>query len=225
MSAEERPFADPRIAVRRTMSLAPDVVADALRLGGATLHEAAGRIGALPSQIKPMAASFKLSGTAFTVHCPPNDNLWIHRAMTVASPGDILVVHAGGHREAGYWGEIMSTAARAAKLGGLVIDGCVRDGALLEAIGFPVFARGLCVRGTGKDFGAIGWLNRPVLMGDILVARGDLVVGDADGVVCIPRDRVDDVVAAAKTREAKEQAILKRLLAGETTLAVYDLDR
>lgn len=74
----------------------------------------------------------------------------------------------------------------AARLGGLVIDAGVRDGALLEEVGFPVFSRGLCIRGTGKDFGATGWLNKPVLMGDIFVSPGDLIVGDIDGVVSIP---------------------------------------
>lgn len=220
-----RPFADTAIAVSPTPGLPEAEVSLARRLGTATLHEAGGRIGALPSAIKPMAPSFRLSGPAFTVQSPPNDNLWIHRAMAVAKPGDILVVQAAGRYEAGYWGEIMSTAAKTAGLGGLVIDACVRDGGLLEEIGFPVFARGLCIRGTGKDFGATGWLNRPVMMGDILVQPGDLLVGDLDGVVAIPRDEVSRIVAKGAEREAAEQSILQRLQAGETTLQVYGLDR
>jgi 4-hydroxy-4-methyl-2-oxoglutarate aldolase len=225
MSDIRHPFANTSIAFRPTPPLSSGHVERAARLGTATLHEASGRIGALPSLIKPAAPSFRLAGPAFTVHSPANDNLWIHRAMAVANPGDVLVVYAGGHYEAGYWGEIMSTAAAASRLGGLVIDACVRDGGLLEGIGFPVFSRGLCIRGTGKDFGATGWLNQPVMMGDVLVSPGDLIVGDADGVVSIPRQETGGVLDASEAREATEQKILTRLHAGETTLNVYGFDR
>lgn len=201
-----------------------DLLVAARRLGAATLHEAAGRIGALPCAIKPMAASFSIAGPAFTVHCPPHDNLWLHRALSAASPGDVLVVSTSGFHEAGYWGEIMSTAAISARLGGLVIDACVRDGKRLEECGFPVFARGLCIRGTGKDFGASGWLGKPIMLGDTLINAGDLVVGDFDGAVCIPRQRVSEVLRLSEERDEAEKGILERLRAGETTLSVYGLD-
>lgn len=187
----------------------------------ATLHEAGGRIGVMPREIRPMAAAFRVCGPALTVHSPGGDNLWLHRALYVARPGDVLVVHASGAYDHGYWGEIMSAAAKARRLAGLVIDACVRDGAMLEAAGFPVFARGLCVRGTGKDFGATGWLNHPVRIGDVTVNAGDLVVGDGDGVVVVPRERAADVVARSVQREADEAAILQQLQAGASTLDVY----
>lgn len=225
MSESIRPFVSRSITVRPTPALPDDQVRRAARLGTATLHEAAGRIGALPSAIKATAPSFRLAGPAFTVHSPPNDNLWIHRAITVARPGDILVVYTSCHYEAGYWGEIMSTAAGTAHLGGLVIDACVRDAVPLESLKFPVFARGLCISGTGKDFGAVGWLNEPIFIGDVLVKSGDLIVGDADGVVSIPRERIATVLDDAEARELKERAILKRLCAGESTLSVFGLDR
>jgi 4-hydroxy-4-methyl-2-oxoglutarate aldolase len=196
-------------------------VAAARLLPTATLHEAGGKIGVLPPAIKPVAPAFRLCGPALTVHSPGGDNLWLHRAIALAQPGDVLVVHVSGVHDHGYWGEIMTTAAKVKGLGGLVIDGCVRDGVLLEEIGFPVFARGLCIRGTGKDYGAIGWLNAPVLMGDVRVAAGDLVVGDADGVVVVPRERARDVVTRAQDREATEAAILKRVAAGESTMRIY----
>lgn len=197
----------------------------AARFGTATLHEAAGKIGALPSAIKPMAKGFRLCGPAFTVHGPGGDNLWLHRAMAVAKPGDVLVAYVSGVFEAGYWGEIMSTGAQAAGLGGLVIDGCVRDGDLLPDIGFPVFARGLCIRGTDKDFGARGWLNAPVMIGDIVVNPGDLVAGDIDGVVAIPRQSVAAVVAASREREDKEAKIMAELRNGAKSLDLYGWNR
>lgn len=199
-----------------------ETVAAARTLPAATLHEAGGRIGVMPSVIKPVAPTFKVCGPAVTVNSPGGDNLWLHRALYVAQPGDVLVVHVSGVYDFGYWGEIMSSAGRARHLGGLVIDGCVRDGAVLADFEFPVFARGLCIRGTGKDFGARGWINHPTLFGDLVVQAGDLVVGDTDGVVVVPRQRADEIVAASIAREAKEAAIVQRIKAGERTLEVYN---
>jgi 4-hydroxy-4-methyl-2-oxoglutarate aldolase len=193
----------------------------ARQLPAATLHEAAGRIGVMPSAIKPVVPGFRVCGPAVTVHSPGGDNLWLHRALCVAQPGDILVVHVSGSRDYGYWGEIMSAAAKARALGGLVIDGCVRDGAVLADFGFPVFARGLSIRGTGKDFGATGWINYPVLFEDLTVNPGDLIVGDTDGVVALPRERAAELVASAAEREAKEARIVERIQTGERTLEVY----
>lgn len=202
---------------------APDAatLAAARALPTATLHEAGGKIGALPSPIKPIAPGMTCTGPALTVHSPPGDNLWLHRALEIARPGDVMVVHCSGAYEHGYWGEIMATMALARGLAGLVIDGCVRDGRLLAGMGLPVFARGLCIRGTGKDFGAIGWLNHPVWMGDVVVHAGDLVVGDDDGVVVLPQARAADIVAKGRQREADEAAILQRLQAGASTLDIY----
>lgn len=191
-------------------------------LPAATLHEAGGRIGVMPSAIKPVTPQFRICGPAVTVHSPGGDNLWLHRALYVAQPGDVLVVHVSGSYDYGYWGEIMSAAAKARQLGGLVIDGCVRDGGILADFGFPVFARGLCIRGTGKDFGARGWINHPVLFDDLTVHPGDLMVGDTDGVVAVPLARAAEVVQLATAREAKEAAIIKRIQGGERTLEVYN---
>ncbi|MGI9218896.1 MAG: 4-carboxy-4-hydroxy-2-oxoadipate aldolase/oxaloacetate decarboxylase [Hydrogenophaga sp.] len=198
------------------------LIARARVLPSATVHEAGGRVGALPPAIKPVHPSMKLCGPAVTVHSPGGDNLWIHRALYVAKPGDVLVVYANDVHDHGYWGEIMSTAAQVRGLGGLVIAGGVRDIDLLESIGFPVFATGLCIRGTGKDHLARGWVNHPVLLGEITVHAGDLVLGDRDGVVVIGRERAAGVVQAAEQREAKEADVLKRIAAGERTLELYN---
>lgn len=199
-----------------------ELISQARSLDTATLHEAGGRIGVMPSAIKPVGAGMRVCGPAVTVHSPGGDNLWLHRAIYVARPGDVLVVHVSDAHDFGYWGEIMSCAARVRGLAGLVIDGCVRDGAVLPEFGLPVFARGLCIRGTGKDYGARGWINHPTLFGDLVVRPGDLIVGDTDGVVAIPLARAAEVVAAAQQRQAKEAAILERLRQGERTLEVYN---
>ncbi len=213
---------DPALSTRAiTPRLDAALLKAAHELSSATVHEASGKRGALPSAIKPVDPRFRLCGTAFTVQSPGGDNLWIHRAMDLASPGDVLVVDVSGSYEHGYWGEIMSSAARQRGLAGLVINGCVRDGVLLGEIGFPVFARGLCIRGTEKDFGARGFINYPLLLGDVTVSAGDLILADADGVVAVAADAISGVLTAARRRDAEEAAILTRIAAGERTLDIY----
>jgi len=130
------------------------------------------------------------------------------------------VVSVGDAYEAGYWGEILSHAAHARGVAGLVIDGCVRDGGPLADIGFPVFARGLCIRGTGKR-PSRGGINGPLTIGDVEVRPNDLVVGDGDGVVVIPQARVSEVLEAAQLRVEQEATIIERIRTGESTLDIY----
>lgn len=192
-------------------------------LGSATVHEAAGRIGALPSAIKPVHPDMHVEGPAFPVRMPAGDNLWLHRAVLAASPGDVLVVDCGGGFEHGYFGEVLAEAALARGLAGLVIHGGVRDAARLGALGWPVFAERVCVRGTGKDPHGDGQLGAPVTIGDVEVGPGDLVVADGDGVVCVPAGRADEVRAVSAARDAAEQGYIDRLRAGESTLSIYGL--
>jgi 4-hydroxy-4-methyl-2-oxoglutarate aldolase len=188
----------------------------------ATLHEASGRHGALPSAIKPGAPGMRLRGPAVTVSCPPGNNLRIHHAIYLAEPGEVLVAEVGDGAEYGYWGEIMTVAAQARHLGGLVIDGGVRDSDRLAALDFPVFSRGVCIRGTSKD-PAGGSINQPIQLGDVTVEPGDLVVGDADGVVVISREHVPEVLAASTRREADEANQMQRLRQGERTIDIFNL--
>ena len=191
----------------------------AARFSAATLHEAMGRRGALPYGIKPIAPGMTLCGPALTVSSPPRDNLMLHRAMYVAEPGDILVVEVGGEYEAGYWGEVMTTAAQQRKIAGLVIDGCVRDGALIQRMGFPVFSRGLSICGTTKE--GAGQINHSMTIGEVVIGPGDLIVGDGDGVVVVPREEIASVLAEAEKREDKEKRITRELISGKTTLEIY----
>lgn len=203
--------------------VARDIVTRAQGLSTATLHEAGGKIGVMPSAIKAVHREFRVCGPALTVFGPGGDNLWLHYAIYAAQPGDVIVAHCSEQFDHGYWGEIMSTAARTRGLGGLVIDGCVRDRDLLLEVGFPVFARGLCVRGTAKDRDGIGSINATTQFEAVSVSPGDLVLGDADGVIVIPRERAGEVVASAHERDADELAICDRLKAGESTISIYGL--
>ncbi|MCI2810969.1 4-carboxy-4-hydroxy-2-oxoadipate aldolase/oxaloacetate decarboxylase [Eoetvoesiella caeni] len=190
-------------------------------ISSATLHEAADRTGALPAAIRAVTTGLSICGPALTVHMPGGDNLWLHKAIYIAQPGDVLVVYTSRVYDHGYWGEVMSTAARMRGIGGLVIDGYVRDADKLTGIGLPVFSRGFCIQGTGKDTDGLGWINAPILMGQTIVRPGDLVVGDADGVVAIPRDHAADVVLRAQERDRDEVDTIARLHEGHSTLEHY----
>lgn len=203
--------------------LEPDLVAAATRFSAATIHEACGQQGALPSMIKPVSPAFRLGGPAFTVRCAPGDNLWLHRGMYQAAPGDVLVVETGGHLEAGYWGEIMTRAALGRKLSGLVLEGGVRDAAVIAGLGLPVFASRVCLRGTSKTAAAGGGLGLPIRIGEVVVRPGDLVVGDLDGVVIVPAENAAAVIVEAQARVEREAAILRALEGGARTLDLLGL--
>jgi 4-hydroxy-4-methyl-2-oxoglutarate aldolase len=207
--------------VLNNMSYTAEQLELAKKLGAATLHESAGRIGALPSSIKPVTPEMKLAGPAYTVHVPAGDNLWIHRAIYAASPGDVLVVYTSGGHEWGYWGDILNSAAIARGLGGLVIDGGVRDTAELAEMPFSVFSNGVCIRGTIKDYEGLAWSCEPVQIGDVVVKQGDLVIGDRDGVAVIPQADVAQALKKGVEREEDETNKTKRIEAGERTIDIY----
>lgn len=200
-----------------------DLFSRAARLSTATVHEAAGRIGALPSTIKPLSVGQTLSGRAFPVKSPPGDNLWLHRAIYAAAAGDVLVIEAGDGVEFGYWGEVMALAAQVRGIAGLVITGGVRDSQRMVEMGFPVCSGAVCIQGTIKDPQGAGQLNQPVIIGEVTVNPGDWILGDADGVVVVPAERMLEVVNRSERRDAAEQDIFARLRAGDSTIAVYDL--
>lgn len=196
---------------------------DAFRaLGAATVHEASKLDGALDPAIHAMWDGAVVCGPAFTVRCVPGDNLPVHLSLAAASPGDILVVDGGGFI-GGYWGKILTVAAQERAIAGLVIDGGVRDVRDLRDLRFPVFARGLGVRGTIKrDLGALG---AAVTVGGVRIEPGDLVLGDADGVVSVPVAKVDAVLLAARGRDDRERSVIERLRRGELTVDIYGLRR
>lgn len=202
-----------------------DLVARARALGSATLHEAADRTGALPPTMRPVSPAMRFAGRARTILAPAGDNLWLHRAIYVADPGDVLVVATGDvEAQFGYWGEIMSEAASARDLAGLVLQGGSRDHEALATIGFPVFSLGSCIRGTIKDKNLdYGRIDVPVRLGDVTVHSGALVVGDVDGVVAIAASAAAATVDLGDTRVAKEQAIIDKLRRGASTLDLYGL--
>ena len=156
------------------------------------------------------------------MQCPPGDNLAIHVGVVTAPAGSALVVQVDGIPERGYWGEVLTTAAEARGLAGIVIDAGVRDVDALRRHGFPVFSSCIALRGAVKETG--GEVGGPVRVGDVAVRAGDWVVGDADGVVVIASGALDDVLAAGRTRAEKEEGMFARLRDGATTIQLLGLD-
>ena len=190
--------------------------------GAATVYEAAGRRGSVDPSIKPLARGIRVLGPAFTVECHPKDNLMLHKALQIAEKGDILVASTQGYIEAGYWGGLMAGSAMARQLGGLVIDGCVRDSAEILEMGFPVFCRGTCIRGTAK--GILGRINHPLVFGGVVVNPGDLVLGDEDGLVIVDKTEIETVLKAAEERDAKEEIKAAELAKGVSSVELNKLD-
>jgi 4-hydroxy-4-methyl-2-oxoglutarate aldolase len=197
---------------------------DIRRLGAAgvaTVHEALGRSGLLRPYMRPVYASARVAGSAVTVVCGAGDNLMIHAAIAVVQPGDVLVVSTLEESTHGMFGELLAESCRAHGVVGLVIDAGVRDITEITALGFPVWSRAVSAQGTSKTIA--GSVNVPIVCAGASIAPGDVVVGDADGVVVVPRETAGAVVTAVDERLAKEERTRARLKAGELGLDIYGL--
>lgn len=195
-------------------------VVELLALGAATLGESGART--LPPRIKPAWTGARLAAPAFPVSCTPGDNLAVHVAVARAPAGSALVVDVGSVDGRGYWGEVLTTAAEARGLTGLVLDGGVRDVEALESHGFPVFSSTVALPGATKT--QRGSAGLPAVVAGVSVRQGDWVVGDVDGVVVVPGSALDAVLDAARTRAAKEQGYFEALRGGATTVELLGLD-
>jgi 4-hydroxy-4-methyl-2-oxoglutarate aldolase len=197
-----------------------DIIDELLQHGTSTLCEASGLPCALDYAIRPVWQGAAVAGPAFPLRCAPGDNLAIHIAVDAVPPGHVLVVDAFGF-VAGYWGEVLTVAAQARGIIGIIIDGGVRDVTALENRKFPVFARGIAMRGTVKCHAPS--VGQPIIVANVVVSPGDLIVADADGVLSIPQNHVARTMAGARKRTEKEAVTMKRLQEGETTLEILGL--
>jgi 4-hydroxy-4-methyl-2-oxoglutarate aldolase len=199
-----------------------EAVIEALReVSTATLHEVMDKRHTLWPSIRPLWRPLKLCGPAFTVQARPGDNLAVHWALAVAPSGSVLVVSHEGDVSCGGWGEIMSVAALARGLRGLITDGAVRDTEPCRELGFPIFSQGVCIKGTGKSY--VGAIDVPVVCAGALVRPGDYVVADEDGVVAVPREEAQTVLRKAGERDRREADIMEQLRAGVLTVDLLNL--
>ena len=178
------------------------VVDQAAQFPSSILADVAGRRGALHGRIAPLSPTMKFAGPALTVEIRPGDNLMIHAAMAIAKPGDVIVVDGKGDLTSALMGEIMCQQCAAIGVAGVVIDGAVRDSEAIRALGLPMYAAGLNPNGPTKSVS--GRLNHPISIGGVTVRAGDLVVGDADGVTVIEREKAAAMLPLAAEKVAAE---------------------
>jgi 4-hydroxy-4-methyl-2-oxoglutarate aldolase len=187
-------------------------------LGVATVYEASGRDGLIDIPLFQIIPNSHIAGVARTALCGQDDNLMVHAAIEQIQPGEILVLSMPEPAPVALIGELLATQVKVKKAGGILVDASVRDVSELIELGLPIWSHFIRVRGATKT--KIGELNVTVTVGGTQIASGDVVVMDADGAVCVKRERVDEVLKASQERLEKEAALRKKLLAGQIS---YDL--
>ncbi len=193
--------------------VSPDTVRAAAAYAASILADVAGRRGTMDGRIEPLAPSMRVCGPAFTVELRAGDNLMIHAAMALAKPGDVLVIDGKADRSCALMGSIMLTACKALGLAGVVLDASVRDTEELRDLGFPVWAVGANANGPTKNIA--GRLNWPISCGGVAVRAGDLIAGDADGVVVIERERAASLLPLAAQKVADERQRIADITSGK----------
>lgn len=191
-----------------------DIVRRAAALQPAILADVAGRRGALSGRIRPLHPGMKLAGTALTVEVRPGDNLMIHAAISLAKPGDVLVIDGKGDLSSALMGTIMMNACRKLGIAGVVMDGAARDSVEIIEMDYPVFAAGTNPNGPTKN--VPGRIGHPVSVGGVTVYPGDFVIGDADGVVVVEREKIEGLLPAAEKKVRDEAARIAAIQAGDT---------
>lgn len=196
---------------RRWDRVAPELVAAFAELPVANVSDVMHRLTGAGALAR-VHRSGGLAGPAFTLRGPPGDNLMLHKAIDMARPGDVIVMDAGASLANAITGELMITHAQQRGIAGFVIDGAVRDRDALAEINLPVYARGICHRGPYKN--GPGEIGYPVSVGGMLVRPGDLMLGDGDGLLCVPPEGAEAVLERARAKAAAEAAQMETTLAG-----------
>jgi 4-hydroxy-4-methyl-2-oxoglutarate aldolase len=184
----------------------------------ATLHEAMSGVNLMAPILRPLIRNSKVVGPAMTALCHDGDNLGVHRVLSLAKSGDVLVISSFSPNYGGMWGEMLSISAKARGVAGIIIDGGIRDAALIRDCEFPVWYRVISAQSTIKE--NIGGVNIPITCGSVIVYPGDVIVADEDGVLVIPIEDIPGVLSRAEERDKKELELKPRLETGEL---IYDL--
>jgi regulator of RNase E activity RraA len=199
--------------------LSEEIVRQFHGLASSTVADAMGRFNFMDSGMQSRTG-LAVSGIAVTINARPGDNLMVHKALQMALPGDVIVVSTGGNTASAVFGELMCRTAIVQRLGGLVVDGAIRDVDGLTSLGFAAFSRSVSPGSCDKD--GPGEINVPISCGGTVVQAGDIVVGDRDGVAVVPREHAVDVLAAVRVLMEKERQRSAEIQAGAPFKAEID---
>lgn len=206
--------------LKRKRAVSLQLAQQFLKVPVANVSDCMSRMTAGGARIRPMHDGTPMAGPALTIKTRPGDNLMIHKALKLAKPGDIIVVDAGGDLTNALIGEIMVGEAKLRGLGGIVINGAVRDSAVLRKDNFPIFAAGVTHRGPYKD--GPGEINVPIAIDGMVIEPGDLVIGDDDGLLCVPYDQVESILASAHGKQEIEAKMVADIASGAYDAAWID---
>ncbi|TXL65637.1 RraA family protein [Cerasibacillus terrae] len=173
----------------------------------------------LEGTIKPLKEEYKIAGRAYTVKLPVGDNVMLLKSLKEAKPGDILVVDSKGDTYRAIAGDFVVGMMKTLELGGLVVDGVIRDIIDIKKLNFPVFSKGTTVSSGGKN--GPGETNVPISCGGVSVHPGDIVVGDVDGVVIVPKEQAEDVLKRAKEKMTKDDAREEKISGNKEEIYKY----
>ncbi|MBI1877843.1 MAG: 4-carboxy-4-hydroxy-2-oxoadipate aldolase/oxaloacetate decarboxylase [Chloroflexi bacterium] len=190
-------------------------------LGVATVYEAADQEGLIDVPLIQLLPGSRVAGPARTVMCEQDDNLMVHAVIEHIQPGDVLVLTMPNPTPVALIGELLATQAKVRGAAAILVDAAVRDVAELVELGLPIWARYIRVKGATKT--EIGQLNVPVTVGDTSIRPGDIIVLDADGAVCVKKERMEEVLEKAGARLEREAQMRGRLEAGEMSYDIHGL--
>lgn len=197
---------------KRNRAVSADMIGKFAQLPVANVSDVMSRMSAGGSRLRQMHDGTMMAGAAVTVKTRPGDNLLVHKALTLAGPNDVIVVDAGGDLTNAIIGEIMVAFAIKRGIAGIVINGAIRDAAALRSGSFPVFAAGVTHRGPYKD--GPGEINTSIAIDGMVIHPGDLIIGDEDGLLCIPYDQAEPVYQATLAKHAIEEKMMADIASG-----------